>query len=192
VSTSIILWLASEDAVQTAEPPARQACTGLDLPPPVAYRAAAGRCVPDGSVACQGRGGDTRYEYRAALPSGGSPGSEEFEMSVLEQSELQTAARGGAPPVASAAGQQPPATAPRPAILEFLGWLKSGPRSYADTMEAWQTSCPRNSVWEDALGDALIQLENEAHRPMGESSVTLTPRGRALLAAAEGADASAC
>ena len=28
-------------------------------------------------------------------------------------------------------------------------------------MEAWQTSCPRNSVWEDALVDDLIRLENE-------------------------------
>jgi len=112
-------------------------------------------------------------------------------MSIPGQSTRQTAGRGSPPPVATAAEPRPTATALRPAILEFLAWLGSCPRSYAETMEAWQTSCPRNSVWEDALGDDLVQLENEGGRPMGESSVTLTSRGRALLAAAGGVGASA-
>jgi hypothetical protein len=112
-------------------------------------------------------------------------------MNVLGQSTLRTAERDSPPPVATAAEPRPATTALRPAILEFLAWLASCPRSYAETMEAWQTSCPRNSVWEDALGDDLVQLENEGGRPMGESSVTLTSRGRALLAAAGGAGASA-
>src|SRR5262249_45361315 len=34
--------------------------------------------------------------------------------------------------------------------LQFLAWLAERPRSYAETMEAWRTSCPRLSVWEDA------------------------------------------
>jgi hypothetical protein len=64
---------------------------------------------------------------------------------------------------------------------EFLAWVARRPRTYAETMEAWQTSCPRNSVWEDALGDGLIHLADGVSRPTGQAAVTLTPQGRALL-----------
>ena len=33
-------------------------------------------------------------------------------------------------------------------LLQFLAWVAARPRAYADTMEAWRTSCPRISVWE--------------------------------------------
>ena len=39
-------------------------------------------------------------------------------------------------------------------LLQFLAWLSERPRSYADTMEAWKTSCPRLSAWEDATSTA--------------------------------------
>ena len=60
-----------------------------------------------------------------------------------------------------------------------LAWVSSGPRMYADYMEAWRSTCPRQSVWEDALADDLIQIENG--RTLYQSLVTLTPRGRAIL-----------
>ena len=63
--------------------------------------------------------------------------------------------------------------------LEFLTWLDSRPRTYAEAMEAWSSRCPRNSVWEDALMEGLIQVESA--ETMGQSKVILTPRGRALL-----------
>ena len=63
--------------------------------------------------------------------------------------------------------------------LEFLTWLDSRPRTYAEAMEAWSSRWPRNSVWEDALIEGLIQVESAA--TMGESKVILTPRGRAVL-----------
>ena len=66
-----------------------------------------------------------------------------------------------------------------PLAREFLAWLASRPRTYAETMAAWRTSCPRHPVWEDALTDGLIQLENGA--TLDQSSVTLTPRGRTVL-----------
>jgi hypothetical protein len=65
--------------------------------------------------------------------------------------------------------------------LEFLAWVARCPRTYAETMEAWQTTCPRNSVWEDAIGDSLIRLESGDGRTTGEARVTLTLRGRAML-----------
>jgi hypothetical protein len=66
-----------------------------------------------------------------------------------------------------------------PLTLEFLTWITSRPRSYAEAMEAWPSTCPRNSVWDDALVDGLIQVESGD--TMSLSKVILTPRGRAIL-----------
>ena len=60
------------------------------------------------------------------------------------------------------------------ARIEFLRWLSARPRSYAETMDAWRTSCPKLSLWEDALADELIAVDG--------SVVRLTERGKALLA----------
>ena len=63
--------------------------------------------------------------------------------------------------------------------VEFLTWVASRPRSYSEAMEAWASTCPRNSVWDDALIDGLIQVESAG--TMSQSKVILTPRGRAVL-----------
>ena len=64
--------------------------------------------------------------------------------------------------------------------LQFLSWLDEGPRSYADVMDAWRTSCPRLSVWEDANIDGLVRLDRGPdERPV----VVLTPLGRDVLEA---------
>ncbi len=61
-------------------------------------------------------------------------------------------------------------------MIQFLAWVADRPRTYADVMEAWRSTCPRLSVWEDAVIDGLVQLENG-----GSRSVRLTRRGRAAL-----------
>jgi hypothetical protein len=61
-------------------------------------------------------------------------------------------------------------------MLQFLAWLAERPRSYAEVMEAWRTSCPRLSVWEDATIDGLVRLAG-----VDRTMVTLTERGRAFL-----------
>jgi hypothetical protein len=66
-----------------------------------------------------------------------------------------------------------------PLTLEFLAWVSCHRRTYAEAMEAWQTTCPRHTVWEDALIDGLIRVESQDH----PSEVTLTVRGRAMLEA---------
>jgi hypothetical protein len=58
-------------------------------------------------------------------------------------------------------------------MIQFLDWVSSRPRSYAEAMDAWRTSCPRLSVWEDALIEDLIEVR--------QAEVILTPRGRAIL-----------
>ena len=64
----------------------------------------------------------------------------------------------------------------------MLEWLDEQPRSYAETLDAWKTSCPRLSIWEDALADRLIRIE--------AGRVHLTPAGRALLDLKDEANAS--
>lgn len=65
-------------------------------------------------------------------------------------------------------------------MIQFLAWIADRPRDYAQTMEAWRSSCPRLSVWEDAIIEGLIRIDNNACR-----SVRLTPRGSAVLSQAQ-------
>ena len=65
--------------------------------------------------------------------------------------------------------------------VQFLAWVAAKPRTYGDTMETWRTSCPRLSIWEDAILDGLVQLETGNGKPRDQSAVTLTGRGRAML-----------
>ncbi len=66
-----------------------------------------------------------------------------------------------------------------PLTLQFLAWVASRRRTYAEAMEAWQTTCPRHTVWEDALIDGLIQVQSQGSSR--QSDVILTPRGKAIL-----------
>ncbi len=62
---------------------------------------------------------------------------------------------------------------------ELLDWLSIRPRSYAETIEAWRSSCPRLTTWEDALHDSLVRVVRDTRgKP---ASVSLTPHGRAAL-----------
>ncbi len=67
--------------------------------------------------------------------------------------------------------------------VQFLAWAASAPRTYAQAMDAWRTSCPRLPVWEDALDDGLVRVEPVSGAAMADSTIVLTPRGRAALAA---------
>jgi len=64
-----------------------------------------------------------------------------------------------------------------PLILDLLEWLRAGPKSYADVMDAWRTSCPRLTVWEDALDQGFVN-RRQAGRVL---LVELTPLGRRVL-----------
>jgi hypothetical protein len=64
--------------------------------------------------------------------------------------------------------------------LQFLAWIGEAPRRYGELMDAWRTSCPRLSIWEDALQDGLIEVSHD-RCAMRDATVTLTDRGRILL-----------
>ena len=65
---------------------------------------------------------------------------------------------------------------------DLLAWVASRPRTYAETMEAWRSSCPRLTIWEDALAEGLVRVENGG--PARREIVVLTARGMALLGSA--------
>ena len=58
---------------------------------------------------------------------------------------------------------------------QMLEWIAVRPRDYAEVMEAWRTSCPRLSIWEDACLDGLIDYEP------GSGKVILSEAGKVFL-----------
>jgi len=67
---------------------------------------------------------------------------------------------------------------PSALTLEFLNWVAERPRTYEETMGAWQTACPRMPVWEDANSARLVTLLPGGGESMA-ARVGLTPLGRA-------------
>ena len=65
-------------------------------------------------------------------------------------------------------------------MLQFLAWLSDHPRTYGETMDAWRSTCPRLSIWEDALAEGLIHVDH-ARGAMRHSIVELTLRGNTML-----------
>jgi hypothetical protein len=65
--------------------------------------------------------------------------------------------------------------------LQFLAWVDEHPRTYGDAMDRWRTSCPRLSIWEDAILDGLVQIDNGPGKARNEAAVSLTRRGRSRL-----------
>ena len=61
-------------------------------------------------------------------------------------------------------------------MVQFLNWIARRARTHADIMDAWQSSCPRLSVWEDAVIDGYVRFAGDA-----QGHVVLTSLGRATL-----------
>jgi hypothetical protein len=65
-------------------------------------------------------------------------------------------------------------------VADLVEWIARQPRSYAEVMEAWRTSCPRFPVWEEAVDLALVaHVRGEGPGEM----IQVTPAGRAFLRA---------
>jgi aryl-alcohol dehydrogenase-like predicted oxidoreductase len=65
----------------------------------------------------------------------------------------------------------------RALVLDFVEWVAARPRTYTDVMEAWRTSCPRLTIWEDSVDQGLVARA----RQNGVAMVTVTALGRDLL-----------
>ncbi len=65
-----------------------------------------------------------------------------------------------------------------PLVLDLVEWVAARPRRYAEAMEAWRTSCPRLTVWEEAFDRGYVE-----RRPSGDglTEVATTAAGWAFL-----------
>ena len=62
-----------------------------------------------------------------------------------------------------------------PLIFDLVEWVAKAPRTHTEVMNTWRTSCPRLTVWEDAVDRGLVERKNAA--------VVVTARGRKFLQA---------
>jgi len=61
-----------------------------------------------------------------------------------------------------------------PLVCDLLEWLDRRPRTRAEVIEGWRTSCPRLPVWEEATDRGLVVRTG--------TMVEVTPQGRSFLA----------
>jgi hypothetical protein len=65
-----------------------------------------------------------------------------------------------------------------PLVLDLVEWVAKEPRPYSELIEVWRTSCPRLTVWEDAVDRGYVTREAvKGHGTM----VTTTALGRTFL-----------
>lgn len=62
-------------------------------------------------------------------------------------------------------------------VLDLLAWLKPAPKPYTDVMDAWRTSCPRLTVWEDSVDAGFVEKRISRDGVM----VAITDKGRRHL-----------
>ena len=43
-----------------------------------------------------------------------------------------------------------------PLVLDLVEWIAREPRLYSEVIEAWRTSCPRLTIWEDAVDRGYV------------------------------------
>ncbi len=65
-----------------------------------------------------------------------------------------------------------------PLLLDLVEWVVLAPRPYREVMEAWRTSCPQLTVWEDALERGFLARQPGAGRG---AIVVVTEHGREFL-----------
>jgi hypothetical protein len=64
-----------------------------------------------------------------------------------------------------------------PLILDLVEWVAREPRAYADMLDAWRTSCPRLTVWEEAEERGFVTRKSDA----GGLKVHVTSDGSEFL-----------
>ena len=66
-----------------------------------------------------------------------------------------------------------------PLVLDLVEWVSHESRRDGDVIDVWRSSCPRLTVWEEAVERGLVERRSTA----AGTFVVLTPRGRSALAA---------
>ena len=67
-----------------------------------------------------------------------------------------------------------------PLVLDLVEWIAREPRLYSEVIETWRTSCPRLTIWEDAVDRGYVARETTAGTGV---RVTVTEGGARFLRA---------
>jgi hypothetical protein len=67
-----------------------------------------------------------------------------------------------------------------PLVLDLIEWIAREPRLYAEVIENWRTSCPRLTIWEDAVDRGYVTREAVAGAGV---RVAITASGKQFLRA---------
>ena len=59
---------------------------------------------------------------------------------------------------------------------QLLEWIAGGTHTYAEALDVWRSSCPRHTIWEDALEAGYVECG-----PGRADALVLTRSGRAFL-----------
>jgi hypothetical protein len=74
------------------------------------------------------------------------------------------------------------AGAPDPLVLDLVEWVATQPRPYADVLDRWRTSCPRLTVWEDALDRGFVKrVPATQNAAQNSAQVIVTESGEKFL-----------
>ena len=65
-----------------------------------------------------------------------------------------------------------------PLVLDLIEWIAREPRLYSEVIATWRTSCPRLTIWEDAVDRGYVARETVAGLGV---IVTVTEDGEKLL-----------
>jgi hypothetical protein len=60
-----------------------------------------------------------------------------------------------------------------PLIADLILWLTTYPRTHAEVLETWRTSCPHLPIWEEAEERGLVTRQG--------TIISVTPQGQAFL-----------
>ena len=62
-------------------------------------------------------------------------------------------------------------------VLDLVEWVAREPRLYSEVIETWRTSCPRLTIWEDAVDRGYVGRQPVA----GGVRVAITESGARFL-----------
>ena len=64
-------------------------------------------------------------------------------------------------------------------VLDLVEWIAREPRAYSEVIETWRTSCPRLTIWEDAVDRGYVARQ----RTEGGVRIAITESGANFLRA---------
>jgi hypothetical protein len=65
-------------------------------------------------------------------------------------------------------------------VLDLVEWIAREPRFYSEVIETWRTSCPRLTIWEDAVDRGYVARQPA---PGAGVRITITAGGEKFLRA---------